>query len=230
MECFGTIIPVPIDVSGGLRLDLFVNCHELNGVSLRSISVVSNSCIIALGCKSYARKNCHTAGIMCICCAVPCLDNPVIEYISSRCGRCSFCTNAGTLDIRRSICRCIASCDSVSFKIKSVGRIDDIDAICTVKHFAPVGVKIEFLGDPVAILPRSARISIIIPTVQIGISGICRSFIDQPWSDFRVGHCYGLIIRCCHRLFIQNKCGGIESCFEIRIRIPPDEVRTHGHP
>ena len=115
----------------------------------------------------------------------------------------------------------------------------DVDIIyniytpCTNEHFAPLGINIQFFGNPITVFPRSFRITIIIPSSKIGV--ICSVERDGfLWITICIARITILCIRVSkvsrfvvirgNRIF--SKCNGItvEYLGASRICIPPVEL------
>ena len=183
----GAKVAIPVDVGGSLFSGVFVHCFQLNGVivvtSLLDVGRSNHGACFSIGNLRIAlmnREGCARKdgrlGVD-IRSAIPCLQHPVIEQLRLRrsCSRAS--AHLCIVDIQGGIARRIAAVTSI---------VDNADAFCPNGYFTPLGVEVEFLGDP--------------ETVYVAI---CRCFVIAP-PVMRIGHVSGLVIGGRNRRFVQH--------------------------
>ena len=152
-----------VAVPGNMRWRCFffclVNSQKLNCVGIGIITVIYDLCVGFLNSKGLTRQNGLAAGIIRVCIAIPCADYPMVEHVTFRCSCSRAGVDIGILDVGGTIRRGVGSARHfIAFNILCINNIvDHVDAIRAGKHFTPLGVEVELIGDPVTGLSVPSR-------------------------------------------------------------------------
>ena len=156
---FCAIVAVPGNMRWRCFFFCLVNSQKLNCVGIGTTTVIYDPCVGFLNCKGLTRQNGLAAGIIRVCTAIPCADYPMVEHVTVRCSCSRAGVDIGILDVDGTIRRGVGSSGHwIAFNILCINNIvDHIDAIRARKHFTPLGVEVELLGDPVTGLSVPSR-------------------------------------------------------------------------